>query len=253
MLSDDHWLSSTRVATHDFLDTSESAETVRRVNGLRGRWTRRSDGYFTLGAVSFLDAAEAPDGYLAAAAHTNSLLSTAFDDLYSGLFGFLASVLDEPVDYREPLALPGFQIFEFYGEPSESRRPQDFQGLDLGEQSAAERAHFDVQFLRAAPGCTPEATVSFTLPLEQPSGGAGLAVWPLDCAEAVERNMSEADLLDFATQNAYERVSYETGRMILHDGLMLHAAMGGGTGPRGQRITLQGHGIRHRGRWTIYW
>jgi hypothetical protein len=253
VLSDGQPLLSTRLVTRDFLDSTESDETARRVNSLRDRWTRRSDGFFTLGAVSFLDATGSPDSYLAAAAQANSLLSTAFDDLYGSLLGFMAHVLDEPVGYGEDLALPGFQVFEFDGQPLGSRRLQDFQGLDLGEDSAAKRAHFDVQFLLAAPGLTPEATVSFTLPLQQPSGGAGLAFWSLDCAEAVQRNMSEADLVEFATRNAYERVGYQTGRMILHDGLLLHAAMGGGTAPKGQRITLQGHGIRRAGHWTLFW
>jgi len=258
MLSDGHPLSSTRLAVHGFLDASESAETVRRINGLRGRWTKRAAGYFTLGAASYLDATESHDSYLAAAVQTNSLLSSAFGDLYSALLGFLAHVLDEPVSYGERLALPGFHIFEFYGEPLELPRLQDFQGYESAEESAFERAHFDLQFRDAVPDWTPEATVSFTLPLEQPPGGAGLAVWPLDCAEAVRRNLSRAELSTFAAQNPYERVSYETGRMILHDGFVLHSLLHTFAGarapaPKGQRITLQGHGVRCDGRWTLFW
>jgi hypothetical protein len=41
---------------------------------------------------------------------------------------------------------------------------------------------------------------------------------------------------------------------VLHDGFLLHA-IGAPTvaAPYGQRITLQGHGVRRQGRWTIYW
>ena len=42
--------------------------------------------------------------------------------------------------------------------------------------------------------------------------------------------------------------------MVLHDGVLLHA-IGGSSAPApiGQRITLQGHGVRRRGSWSIYW
>lgn len=256
MLSDGHPLSSSRLATYDFLDASESAETVRRVNRSRDQWTKRGPGYFTLGAASYLDATDSPNSYLAAAAQTNPLLSRAFEDLYSGLLGFLACVLEESVEYGERLALPGFHIFEFYG--AKSPRLQDFQGYESAEQSAFERAHFDTQFRQAVPDWAPEATVSFTLPLKQPPGGTGLAIWPLDCAAAIQRKLSTADLAKYATQNAYERVTYKTGRMILHDGFLLHSLLhnlagAGAPAPKGQRITLQGHGVRRNGRWTIFW
>jgi hypothetical protein len=248
---------SGRFVIQDFLDTSECAETVRRIIHLRNHWTRRSGGYFTLGAASYFDATESHDRYVTAAAQTNSLLSSAFRDLYSGLLGFLESVLDEPVGYGEHLALPGFHVFEFSGKPSEASQP-DSQEHESADDSPAKRVHFDLQFRQAVPDWTPESTVSFTLPLEQPVGGAGLAVWPLDCAEVVRRNMSAADLVDYAAHNDYERISYETGRMILHDGLLLHSLLHAFAAPgapmsKGRRITLQGHGVRRNGRWTLFW
>ena len=247
-------LSSAHVVASDFLDAGECAETVRRVNGLRGSWTKHShNGFFTLGAASYLDGAESPDSYLAAAAETNPLLSAAFSDLYSGLLGFLEHVLDEPVSYDERLALPGFHIFQISG--NRSAGPPNTKGIESFDSTAAKRAHFDLQFLKAVPDWTLEATLSFTVPLAQPSGGAGLAVWPFRYEEAVRQNLSGQR---FAAQNAYEQVSYELGRMVLHDGFILHAILrgivhSGDLAHKGQRITLQGHGIRTNGRWTIYW
>jgi hypothetical protein len=252
MLGVDHPLPSTRLVMRDFLDEVECVETARRVKQLEDHWTQRSNLRFvTFGAASYLDAMESREAYLAAAAQTNPLLSKTFDDLYRGLLGFFEQELNEPVGYDEALALPGFHIFEFCGESLESFQDNGID--DLAEHSADKRAHFDLQFLRVIPDCEPDATLSFTVPLEQPSGGAGLAVWPLDCEEFVRRNLSAADLPRFAAETPYERVSYESGRMLLHDGLLLHAALGGGSAPIGRRITLQGHGVRCSGRWTLYW
>jgi hypothetical protein len=237
MLSQGHPLLSAGVVARDFLDPAECAETVRRVVTLRDRWTVRSNsGIFTLGATTYIDGASSQDCYLAAASQTNSILSDAFGDLYDAVQAFLECVLAEPVSYDARLALPGFHIFLFEHE---------------ADNRVAQRAHFDLQFRQAVPGLKPEATLSFTLPLEQPSGGAGMAVWPFRYEEAVRLSLSGST---FAAEHPCEHVSYQPGRMVLHDGLLLHAI--GATyaaSPTGRRITLQGHGIRSAGRWTIYW
>jgi hypothetical protein len=242
MLTNGHPLLSADVVTREFLDEIECAETARRVIRLRDRWTQAPCppdwGGFALGAASYINGADSQETYLAAAASTNLVLFEVFGDLYGALRDFLEYLLDEPVSYDERLALPGFHIFEFYGDKSANDR-------------VAERAHFDMHFRHAVPGLKPDATLSFTLPLQQPCGGPGLVVWPFRSDEAVRRNLSGRD---FAAQHRCGEVSYEVGRLILHDGLVLHAI--GATGdpaPEGQRITLQGHGIRHKGRWTLYW
>lgn len=227
------------MAARDFLDVAECAETLRRVNRLQDHWTKRGDfGFFSLGAASYIDATESRDTYLAAAAQTNPILSRAFADLYGALRWFLECVLDEPVAYDERLALPGFHIFHF-------------DGSEVADDPVVERAHFDMQFALAFPESTPEATLSFTLPLGLPSGGAGLAVWPIRHEEALRCGLCVRDL---AAQSRCERVPYEAGRVVLHDGFLLHAiGASSDSAPDGQRITLQGHGVRRQGRWTIYW
>jgi hypothetical protein len=255
VLTDDHPLSSAHLIARDLLDASECAETVRQVNRLRDHWTMRPDGYFTLGAASYLDGAVSADVYLAMATQKNSVLSAGFNDLYGSLLGLLEHVLGEPATYGECLALPGFHIFEFDGKPSESVQSASTCGSRSIHEGVAKRAHFDLQFDRAIPGWTPEATLSFTLPLAQPSGGSGLAVWPFRYEEAVRRNLPGQH---FAAQNPYEQVSYEPGRIILHDGFLLHSILYEivhqcDSPQQGQRITLQGHGVRSDGSWTIYW
>jgi hypothetical protein len=225
--------------SRDFLDAAECAETLRRVNRLRDHWTMRGGYSFcTLGAAAYLDAAEARDIYLAAAAETNPILSDYFDDIYCSLRAFLQDALDQPVVYDGRLALPGFHIFQF-------------DGSELTDDRLAERAHFDLQFLLAVPQWTPEATLSFTLPLGLPSGGGSLAVWPVRHEEILGYDLPARDI---AAQSRCEIVDYEIGRMVLHDGFLLHAiGAPADSVPYGQRITLQGHGVRHEGRWTIYW
>lgn len=241
MVADGHPLLRAGVITREFLDNSECAKTVRGVIRLRDHWrdVPSPPGWagFALGTASYLDASEAPDplesqkSYLATAARTNSVLFPVFGDLYNRLREFLENLLDEPVAYDERLALPGFQTWEF-------------QGRELVNDRGG-CAHFDVQ------SDPDRATLIFTLPLAQPSGGASLAVWPLRYEEAVRRNLSTSD---FVEQNPCEQVPHKTGRMIMHDGLVLHA-LGAtrGPAPKGRRITLQGIGLRSEGRWTIFW
>lgn len=144
--------------------------------------------------------------------------------------------------WRIHAPLPGFHIFEIDGD-------------EWANNGLPELAHFDLQFHYLGTELTLEATLSFTLPLELPSGGAGFAVWELDEADATRRNLSAAV---FGADNPYDLVAYQTGRMVLHDGLCLHALVHaivhpGAPPPSGRRITLQGHGVRRAGRWTIYW
>lgn len=241
-----------QIVARDFLDESACAEVAQRVNGLRNRWTRRSENveFFTLGTASYLDGPiftlrrnKSHDEYLSASAATNSILSSQFGDLYRDLLTFLEEQLQEPAGYDEHLSLPGFHIFEFDGSEAE-----------VGDPS--ERAHFDMQFMRAVPGVTPDATISFTLPLQQPSGGAGLAIWQLRREDMLQQRRSgvRQSVRTFARQNPCERMKYTTGQMIMFDGYLLHAIDSPHVPtPDGQRITLQGHGIRTNGRWTIYW
>jgi hypothetical protein len=238
MLTNSHPLLST-MFSRDFLGASKCADTLSRVNRLWDRWTMRGGYDFcTLGAASYLDAAESRDTYLAAAARTNPILSDVFGDIYSGLRVFLQDVLGDPVSYDERLALPGFHIFQF-------------DGSEVADEMLAERAHFDLQFLLAVPQWTPEATLSFTLPLGLPSGGGSLAVWPVRHEEILGYDQPVRDI---AAQSRCEIIDYEIGRMVLHDGFLLHAiGAPAHSTPYGQRITLQGHGVRRQGRWTIYW
>ena len=108
-----------------------------------------------------------------------------------------------------------------------------------------------MQWMQAIPGHEPQATLSFTLPIEQPSGGACLAVWPARYGDAVRLGLAACD---YAARHPWQRVVYERGRIVIHDGRILHA-IGPPADPasHGYRITLQGHGVRMPTGWILYW
>jgi hypothetical protein len=227
------------IVERHFLELDECIEARRRVMQLRGEWTKRSEfGFFTVGTAAYLDTPAAREEYFTKARYTNRMLSGSFNDLYKGVRAFLCDTLGEAAEYSDDYALPGFHVFQFLGD-------------ELHNDNLAERAHFDLQFLAAMPAYNDEATLSFTLPIEEPSGGASLAVWSLNYRDAVSRNISARD---FAACTDYERIEYRRGYMVIHDGLLLHAI---GTSsiqaPSGFRITLQGHGFRRNGKWLLYW
>jgi hypothetical protein len=227
------------LSQHELIGAAECDAIARRVQRLARYWTRRSAaGFYSLGAASYMDAVRGPAPYLAAAQTTNKVLLEAFGRLYDRLAAFFRELLDEEVSLDLERAVPGFHVFVLRGEDRRNDNP-------------AQRAHFDLQWQLAYPGARPEGTLSFTLPIATPNGGAGLALWPL---RRDRRDQSVGDAWSRALEQAPQLVPYVPGRMVLHDGLMLHA-IGAAPAARatGHRITLQGHGVRLDGRWRLYW
>jgi|HubBroStandDraft_6_1064221.scaffolds.fasta_scaffold02877_9 hypothetical protein len=227
------------LSEHELIGATECAAIAHRVLGLRSHWTRRSSGeFYSLGAASYLDATRGPEPYLAAARVTNKLLLDHFGGLYDRIVAFFRELLDEEVSLDVERAAPGFHVFVLRGE-------------DRSGDNPARRAHFDHQWRLAYPGARPEGTLSFTLAIATPSGGAGMALWPLRCDQP---DRSSRDAWSRTLEQTPQLVPYAPGRMVLHDGLMLHA-IGAAPAARatGHRITLQGHGVRFGGQWRLYW
>jgi len=227
------------LSQHDVLDPDDCAEIAGRVVALRNRWTARSLGsFYTLGAASYLDATDDHDAYIAAARETNPVLQDNFAVTLEQVREFFEEFFGEPVFYDLHYALPGFHIFVL-------------KGGDRSRDDVASRAHFDMQWMHAIPGHMPQGTLSFTVPIEQPSGGACLAVWPGRYQDAVRLGFAARD---YAKRHPWQRLSYERGRIVVHDGYILHAiGPAADLAPRGYRITLQGHGVRMPQGWMLYW
>ncbi len=117
--------------------------------------------------------------YIAAASETNPVLQENFDAALEKVRDFFEEFFGDPVFYDPNYALPGFHIFIS-------------RGGDRSRDDVASRAHFDMRWMHAIPGHVPQGTLSFTLPIEQPSGGACLAVWPARYKDALRLGLPRA-------------------------------------------------------------
>ncbi|WP_159013193.1 hypothetical protein [Acidisoma sp. S159] len=203
----------------------------------RSHWVPRSDGgFYTLGTAAYLDAVTSIDKYLLSARCSNEILIKSFPSLYDRLGLLLSSQLEETVILDKLRAIPGFHIFEVGGQSFE-------------KESVAQRSHFDLQWLYAYPNEDVVGTFSFTLLIEAPNCGATMAVWELTYKDA----LFGANPRKHAKHYIPRLINYAPGRLLMHDGLILHAIGPTGSGRAGLRITLQGHGIRFDKRWRLYW
>jgi hypothetical protein len=227
------------VNQHEVLRLSECETTRDQVFALRECWTQRSEAgmFFTLGAAAYLDAREHRETYFHAAKAINPVLRGSFDWLYDRIRRGFEELLGYPVSYDDEFALPGFHIF-------------GFQGVDQSGDKPSSRAHFDLQWMHLMPGCQPDATLSFTLLVEEPSGGSSMEIWPAHCNAA----RADFDALRYASTYPSQTLWYTRGRMVVHDGLLLHAiGRASIVAPKGHRITFQGHGARLSNHWKLYW
>jgi|HubBroStandDraft_1064217.scaffolds.fasta_scaffold00005_100 hypothetical protein len=226
------------VTQHAFLSAPQCQQIRDRVLALEPRWIRRADTFFTLGIASYLDAPGRLAEYERQAALHNQVLKSGFDDLYQLLSRFLGSLLGGMVFFDETYSLPGFHVFLV-------------NGYDRSRENVAASAHFDLQWMSAIPEWRGTRTLSFTVPIELPSGGASMEVWHFRHEDALEQRVGARE---YAAAHPSQRVPYAPGRMVINDGRMLHA-IGRGTDPNpfGRRITLQGHGIETPDGWLLYW
>jgi hypothetical protein len=229
---------SVSVSGHDLFTEHECAELRDRVLDSRAHWITRGLQFYTLGAASYLDAAVNREQYDTAVARLNPVLTQDFADVYARLVDFFQGLLRQPVSVDSDLALPGFHVFEFGGR---YRDPLQI----------VERAHFDLQWTLLRPADLAPQTMSFTVPIELPSGGGAMQLWnaryrELVCADVAAR--------EYAGAHSSRRLAYGVGHAVLHDGLILHAIGESLTNrPCGERITLQGHLMREGDAWVMYW
>ncbi|MFP3943097.1 MAG: hypothetical protein ACLFWF_04350 [Alphaproteobacteria bacterium] len=239
-----------RIELLDFLDTEECRAVEQTVLRLRDLWELRekpgSDGvvrqsYYTLGVPSYLDAVthDKEAGYYSKARELNPTLGSEFKGLYDKLKTFLSACLGKPVTFAPGLALPGFHIY-----PAEP-----------GVQYSAFELHLDLQY-KYLHWERPEEIdfanpVSFTVPVTLPDEGGGLNVCELSSPRFMLLNR---DRLQSALAEKTRYVPYVRGRMALQWGMLLHGvAKWRNVGSRSPRITLQGHALRRRDSWQVYW
>jgi hypothetical protein len=135
-----------------------------------------------------------------------------------------------PVVYAEELAVPGFHVFSFDG-------PGEYDGGGWH----VDGLHAQVPFF-AAHRDEIEGVVNFTVPFEVPDGGSGMDLED-DIPGSLRRGGGEAvavpylpGVMTFTESEYWHRI----GASHCHE-------------PAQRRVTLQGHGVRFRDRWVLYW
>jgi hypothetical protein len=234
----------------EVLTSRECEDAVAAIHRLRQFWIPRKPepcSFFTLGSASYLDCPDADNAekaYYNRANFLNHVLTSNFDWLYQRLRSALAEQLGSAVSFREGFALPGFHIW-----------------LTAAICTApVASVHFDLQYRHLRWAAKEQAdfneTISFTLPLRLPKAGGGLNVWCLEYQEfldARERGFVETipEIQRFKTKIVEE---YLVGRLALHSGHLLHQIAPVSRVEDGdERVTLQGHGVLCRGKWSLYW
>jgi hypothetical protein len=226
------------LSQHGLFSPAECSGIRNDVLALKEYWSPRSkNSFYTLGTAAYLDAQQSHADYLAAASEVNPVLRSTFAGMLETTRAFFEDLLFDKVEIADRLGVPGFHIFKLDGS-ARADRP-------------AQRAHFDLQWMSALPGQEVQGTISFTVAIEQPTGGAAMQVWPLHYGQLVAGGVP---LGDYAAKRSSRRVAYSHGGVTVHDGNILHA-IGASTDacPKGWRITLQGHGALVDGTWVLYW
>lgn len=242
----DEWLQQIAL-----LSDKECDRTYRDLHELREQWIPRRAPeipYYTLGAASTFPEMKRPEGggddYYSMARRYNPVLKGSFQWLHDRLSVALAEVLDAPVVYHDPFALPGFQIF----------------GSCPGFTSGG-MLHSDIQYtflnlsgFREVDFANP---LAYTMAVRLPGSGGGLNVWDATAYWDAQADPPRYDLEGAKSRlksSKREYIPYETGVMVLHSGLRIHQ-VAGVKNPQtdDERISLQGHGLFCDGVWRLFW
>lgn len=244
-----------RPITAEMFTPDECASILQRVLSLKARWQTKSIGGVmkTCGRPSYLGAATAGSGGV-----PNAEMQSIFDDVYERIREYFSArcprtdVVIGGGDFSPAAGVPGFHIFA-------AGRAFEWPVASL---------HVDKQYLDAGlwprNKPAPRKTLSFTILIQEPEGGAGLHVWNVSGEDNVPalgghaRGIRPFWLLANARKH-HHVMRYRLGAMTMHCGHLFHMIAPNSKGATRDRITLQGHGIflKHpvtkRRTLVIYW
>ncbi|MEP0919091.1 hypothetical protein NC981_19860 [Leptolyngbya sp. DQ-M1] len=255
-------LNSEVVQSINILAASDCARVRETIAALRPHWIQRHPiaPFYTLGASNYYDIAnnlERPYPHIAAQA--NPVLRNHLGWLYDQLAETLSQMLQAPVCYPEGFALPGFHIFESFPgfEQPQSLLHDEWFQQRYNPGVIATPIHCDTPHLLFNWGASYNDIdfnhpISFTLAIALPQNGAGMYVWDLHRSETLGLSQEKVrNLLDTRDKQLYR---YQIGDAAVHSGYYYHqVAPFWQAQPDDVRITLQGHGLKCRGIWQLYW
>ncbi len=227
------------------LEDTEAAAIADWIRSRREQWTPLHPlaPAFILGTAAYIeDKGQASDWnrYAEKVATTNPMLEEGFGDATRRILDAMGDAYNATFFTDPGFGLPGAHIFE----PS----PHFLNRFAS--------THFDRQWelldLTGYDGVDSSRILSFTLPLELPTGGGGLLLWPkvADPTHEAGRGKTPPRPEDMDRVE----VEYTVGELVVHDGWHLHemAPFRSADGDRA-RITLQGHAISCDRGWLVHW
>lgn len=234
-----------RHTTISILDADTAADKARWVRTRRDDWTPLHPlaPAFILGTAAYHENKGRPDDlatYTRKVRHSNPILKQGMGDVMKIIVAALEETFDAPFLVDERLGLPGMHIFEpsphFTTRFASTHFDRQWELLDLSDYDGIDSSRI----------------LSFTLPLELPTGGGGLLLWP-KVADPTHAGgaTQETPTPDDMTR---EDIEYEVGDLVVHDGWHLHE-MAPFRDPDGDRarITMQGHAIKATDGWIVHW
>jgi hypothetical protein len=239
------------------LNQEECDSYLDKIHSLKNHWIQRSAKklpFFTLGMAAYQDR-KGEYHNLKKRARYNKILHENFSELYGKLIPTLSKILKAPVEIYDKVSIPGFHIYMPHKELKDSKSVH---------QSTP---HLDTQFrvVFKEKGIKPEDFVSFTLAL-QCSKKSGLNLWepkiklPKNVLDEVTEDtfgfyFGTSKLSRYIEQAMFEKpttfLKYKPGSLAVHQGIYFHyPVLGTGLVPR---ITLQGHGVKKKGKFLLFW
>lgn len=232
----------------EILSQNECTLLVDQIFNLRKYWQQvnASLDFHTLGAAAYLYREESL--ILQHTQALNPIMLSNFKWLYERLKTILEDFLQEPVNYQNAFALPGFNVYFL--------TPQLLQEQKL-------LAHFDVNYRRlnwsAYQHSNFSRPISLTLALEIPSGGTGIEIWDVDMNDVTDHQGQIPPIEVLANKYPKTYIPYQLGWAHLRFGHPLHAVAK--ILPKKsdlkldcqRRITLQLHAIKCDRVWQLYW
>ena len=208
--------------------------------------------FYCIGVASYIDCIN-PDTnhyYFDNAKKINKVLWENFSGLYKKVEKAIQDEFDCEVRYIDDFALPGFQIYlaDWYFEEFTGPKHCDFH-------------HYLLDWKKYGINFEPENNLSFTASIKLPKAGGGIYMWDktyeydkeaLDNISYEEhRNRMYCNELPDEERTHHQ---YQEGHIFFHSGNKYHqVAVVDQIENEDERLTLQGHCVRDKNIFYLFW
>ena len=236
---------STEHASLPILSVDEASAAAAWSRTRRSDWTQLHPAApaFILGTAAYLEQRGDPSDwarYAEKVARSNRILEEGLGSIIERIRLALQDRFDASFSTDDRYGLPGLHIFEpsphFMNRFASTHFDRQWELLDLSSYTGVDSSRI----------------LSFTLPLELPTGGGGLLLWPKVADPTHQQGQGTAPPRPEDMDRV--EIEYQVGELVIHDGWHLHemAPFRSAAGTDA-RITLQGHAIRWDRGWIVHW